>query len=219
VAVHVAVFAFMVWGPTSERPPFEFISYQIELVSAPASLQAAEPEAASEELVVERPEVELELGQEVVVEERAEPEPEPEPPAPPETPEPEPEPQEPAEQADPSMVAAPEAPKGGDAVNVRLEGVRRDYPLYYNNIIRQIQRCFQWSGQGGWETTVYFVINRDGSVSDLDFVKRSGNPQFDLSAMGAAECAGGRGRFGALPEDLPFDRLPIQFKFVPPRGS
>ena len=61
---------------------------------------------------------------------------------------------------------------------------------------------------------MYFVIRRDGSVADLDFVKRSGSTAFDFDAMGAVECAG-KGRFGGLPEDLPFDLLPVQFNFQP----
>jgi len=61
---------------------------------------------------------------------------------------------------------------------------------------------------------VYFVIHEDGTVSDLDFAKRSGNSNFDFEAMGAVECAG-RGRFGPLPDDFPWDLLPVQFSFRP----
>jgi hypothetical protein len=107
--------------------------------------------------------------------------------------------------------------ESGEDINVRLEGVRRDYPAYYNNIITQIHRCFRWTGQGSWETTVKFVIREDGSVSDLDFVKKSGNTTFDFEAMGAVDCAG-RGRFGPLPEELPFEVLPVQFNFRPTGG-
>jgi hypothetical protein len=32
--------------------------------------------------------------------------------------------------------------------------------------------------------------------------------------MGAVDCAG-RGRFGPLPEDLPFETLPVEFSFRP----
>ena len=32
--------------------------------------------------------------------------------------------------------------------------------------------------------------------------------------MGAVDCAG-NGRFGPLPEDLPYDRFPIKFSFRP----
>ena len=62
---------------------------------------------------------------------------------------------------------------------------------------------------------VYFVINRDGSVSEVDIVESSRSIAFDIEAMGAAECAGSRGRLGPLPEALPFDRLPVNFTFTP----
>ncbi len=94
-----------------------------------------------------------------------------------------------------------------------MEGLRRDYPAYYNNIIRQINRCFRPPG-GSWRTVVYFVIQRDGTVRDIDFVERSGSVAFDFRAMEAVECAG-QGRFGALPEDLPWDAMPIRFEFRP----
>jgi hypothetical protein len=97
---------------------------------------------------------------------------------------------------------------------VRLEGLRRDYPLYYENIIRQIQRCFRWQGTGNWVTKVYFIIRSNGSVDDIDFVSRSGNTAFDYDAMGAIDCAG-QGRFGPLPEDLPYETLPVEFEFRP----
>jgi len=98
-------------------------------------------------------------------------------------------------------------------LNVRIEGLRRDYPEYYNNIIRQIRRCFRWREGGIWQTTVFFNIDREGYPRDIDFVSRSGNASFDFEAMGAVEC---RGRsFGPLPEDLPYDRFPVRFSFRP----
>ncbi|MDX1647346.1 MAG: hypothetical protein R3304_09400, partial [Longimicrobiales bacterium] len=43
---------------------------------------------------------------------------------------------------------------------------------------------------------------------------RSGNAAFDIEALGAVECAG-QGRFGPLPEELPYDRFPVRFTFRP----
>jgi TonB family protein len=101
-----------------------------------------------------------------------------------------------------------------------MEGLRRDYPIYYRNIITQIQRCFRWSGEGNPQTEVYFVINEDGSVSDQRFVSRSGNPAFDYAALEAiVECAGRQEGFGPLPDDLPYERLPIRFTFRPGGGG
>lgn len=219
ITVHVAVIVVAVVSSMVGREPVEFISYQIELVSPPPAVQAAEVAPAREELVVERPDPTPPVPEEekpVVREEK----PKPKPPETKPTPRQEP-PKETAEQRTPAVTDAPvpeEKPReSGEGINVRLEGVRRDYPAYYNNIITQISRCLRWRSGGSWETTVYFVIKRDGTVSDLDFVKKSGNVAFDVEAMGAVECAG-KGRFGVLPDDLPFDVLPVQFNFRPQGG-
>lgn len=216
ILLHAAVFGFG-WMSTFHRPPsFEFITFEIELVSPPPAVQAELQEPPREDLVIERPEPEPEPIE-------LEPEPEeprlqPEEPQP--EPEPEPEPTPPEPDVEPAPAATPEPPPeeppptSGEGLNVRLEGLRRDYPAYYNNIIRQIQRCFRWQGGGNWETKVSFVIRRDGTVGDLEFVARSGNTSFDFEAMGAVDCAG-QGRFGPLPEDLPYESLPVLFDFRP----
>ncbi|MDP2957414.1 MAG: TonB C-terminal domain-containing protein [Longimicrobiales bacterium] len=214
LGVHLGLLMLAVGTSTSVAPPAQFVSYQIELVSPPPLVQGTEDIPSQEQLVVDRPDPEPPQPDEreaPVVEDK----PAPKPPAP-DSARPNPL-AEPGEETKPGTSTAPASPagvEGGEGINVRLEGVRRDYPAYYGNIIRQIQRCFRWQGEGRWETTVYFVINRDGTVSDLAFVKRSGNAAFDFEAMGAVDCAG-KGRFGLLPEDLPFDRLPVQFNFRP----
>ncbi len=76
-----------------------------------------------------------------------------------------------------------------------------------------MERCFRWRGEGDLRARIYFVINRDGSVSDVDMLESSRSVAFDIAAMGAAECAGRPGRLGPLPEDLPFDRLQVTFYF------
>lgn len=217
LGVHVALLALMLGSSPVARPPMDFISYQIEIVSPPPLVQGTEDIPSQEQVVVDRPDPEPprepDERRAPVVEDK----PAPKPPAP--------APRsnslaEPGPETKPGSSTAPASPtgvEGGEGINVRLEGVRRDYPEYYNNIIRQIQRCFRWQGQGTWETTVYFVIHRDGKVSDLDFVKKSGNPTFDIEAMGAVECAGS-GRLGNLPDDLPWDVLPVQFSFRPQGG-
>lgn len=219
--LHALVFV-MAWLSTFYEPPeVEFLTYQIELVSAPPARQADNPTPATEELVIERPdpdptppEPEVE---EIIPVQEPEPEPELEPV------EDDPTEETPPEVAEDVMVATSveepeeEAEETGEALIVRIEGLRRDYPEYYDNIIRQIQRCFR--GQGGgknWRTTVFFYIERDGSATGLDFVSRSGSTSFDFDAMGAVDCAGQNGRFGPLPDDLPFERFPVQFSFTPP---
>lgn len=220
IAVHATLFAIG-WMSTLHRSEeIPFITYEIEMVSPPAAVQAEEVVSPTEELVVERPDPEPTPPEpEPEPEEvRPEPEPEPEPPPPPRE---EPTPRQPPEPDEEVRVAAApeEVPEevpaeSGEGINVRIEGMRRDYPEYYENIIRQIHRCFRWRQGGSWQTTVYFVIARDGTATDIDFVSRSGNVSFDFEAMAAIDCAG-RGQFGPLPEDLPWDRQPIRFEFRP----
>jgi len=213
--VHVGV-VILAWGAQVSTPdPMDFITYEITLVSPPPAEEAPEPEpVVEEEVVVETPEpVPVEEPPPVVEEETREEE-RPTPTPTPTPPPPEPEPAE--ETGDPE----PAAEVSGEELNVRMEGLRRDFPEYYGNIIRQIQRCFEYRGGGRLETSVIFYISRDGTVNggSIDFHVRSGNVNFDYAAMGAVECAG-NGRFGPLPEDLGLDRLPILFTFEPIGGD
>jgi outer membrane biosynthesis protein TonB len=226
IVLHGALFG-IAWLSTFHRPPqFEFLTFEIELVSPPAAVQAPERTPPRQQLVVERPQPqaptpEPEPPRPTPQPERPRPEPRPEPPPQrqPE-PQPQPDPTPPVPDVEPAPAASPEPPpevppeRSGEGINVRLEGLRRDYPEYYNNIIRQIDRCFRWQGVPNLLATVSFVIRRDGNVRDLEFAARSGNTSFDFAAMGAVECAG-QGRFGPLPEDLPYESLPVRFDFTP----
>ena len=60
-----------------------------------------------------------------------------------------------------------------------------------------------------------FFIHRDGSVSGIQFIKRSGDFSFDLEAQGAIEAAGNAKAFGPLPDGYPADILPVSFFFSP----
>ena len=218
VGLHGCLFTLAFFTSLIDRSPMEFVTYEIEMVSPPPAVQA-EIQPAMEELVVERPEptrpIEEEPEQEVVpIEEPDDPEPEPSP----EEDRPTEELTEVEEEETPPSAPDPppdEIDESGEGINVRLEGVRRDYPAYYNNIIRQIFNCFRWRGGGSWEATVFFMIEREGTVADMRFLSRSGSTAFDFEAIGAVECAG-QGRFGQLPDELPYDRLPVQFDFRPP---
>ncbi len=216
--MHVSIIV-VAWLSTFYAPErMEFITYEIELVSPPPALEAEEPEQATQELVVERPDPEP-VQQEPEAEELSaaedvdlEPEPSREDPVT----------EDESDVADREVETAvvdlpePEAEleESGEGLEVRIEGLRRDYPAYYNNIIRQVLRCFRWRDGGRWETEVFFYIERDGTAEDMEFLSRSGNTAFDFEAMGAVDCAG-NGRFGPLPEDLPYDRFPIKFSFRP----
>ncbi|HEX9108948.1 MAG TPA: TonB C-terminal domain-containing protein [Longimicrobiales bacterium] len=111
----------------------------------------------------------------------------------------------------------PDAAVGGSGINVQLQGEEFPYPGYLENIILQISRFFRWNGSPDLRAEAYFVINRDGSVSDIQVTKTSGSFQFDLTVRGAIEAAGQRKAFGKLPQGFEGDRLPISFYFQPPR--
>src|SRR3989475_9255733 len=69
------------------------------------------------------------------------------------------------------------------------------------NIVGQVLRRWPRPLQSTpLEAEVSFLVHRDGSVSDLQFIKRSGNFTFDLEAQGAVEAAGRFKAFGPLPE-------------------
>ena len=218
-AIIHGVAIFLAWwtAAASSATP-EFVVFEIELISPPAAELGERTPPPPEELVIETPLDPLPEPPEetpaVVPEEPLADEP-PQPEETPATPDVEP-------VADPVAPTSPDPDPDvetpGEDLNVRMEGIRRDYPEYYNNIIRQMQRCFRWRGAENLRAAVYFVINRDGSVSEVDILESSRSIAFDIEAMGAAECAGSRNRLGPLPDDLPFDRLPVRFEFDPQSG-
>ena len=221
-SVHVLVVAAL-WMYEELRPPSHvYETIQVRVVSAPPARSEVEeevPPAPEEELVVETPDEPEPVPEEeapVVVEEEPEPEPEPE-----ETPTPpvEETPPPPDDTPAPAAEAEEDVAEGGEDIDVRLEGLRRDFPQYYGNIIVQMRRCFRPPDNENREATIRFLVHRDGSTSDYETVRSSGSFSFDIEAQGAVECAGRPGRIGPLPEDFPWDVLPIEFTFSPSRGS
>lgn len=210
--IHLAVLALLLWASAVETPPLEFQTFQIEIVSAPSSEPEPEPEPtpSEPELVVDQPDppepeepapvVDEEPAPEEVQDDPPEPEPEPTPPEEVE--------EQPAAESEGTETVTPEQ------IQVRMEGLERLYPQYYKNIINQIGRCFRWQGPP-LETLLYFVIRPDGTASGVRVQEGSGNIRFDLAAVEAvADCAG-QGRFGPLPENLPYDLLPVLFTIHP----
>ncbi|MGH7540646.1 MAG: TonB C-terminal domain-containing protein [Gemmatimonadota bacterium] len=107
---------------------------------------------------------------------------------------------------------------GEEPVNVQLEGATFAFPEYMKNIIRQVQRYWRPPAGGrALRAEVAFTIHRDGSVSAIEWVRRSGDPSFDLVAKGAIEAAGNSQAFGPLPEGYPRDALRVSFYFDPSR--
>lgn len=108
-----------------------------------------------------------------------------------------------------------EAPStGSDAATVSTEGIEFPFPEYLQNIVSQVlQRWQRPSDSSPLEAEVSFMVHRDGSVTDLQFVRRSGDFAFDLEAQGAIEEAGRYKAFGTLPDGWVADVLFVRFYF------
>ena len=110
----------------------------------------------------------------------------------------------------------PTGGRGTDVATVQTEGIEFPFPGYLNNIVRQIALRFQPPDPGSrLKAEVMFLIHRNGSVSNVRFVTRSGSYPFDLEAQGAIEAAASARAFGALPEGFSDDVLPVVFSFDP----
>lgn len=103
---------------------------------------------------------------------------------------------------------------GDDVATVSTAGVAFPYPEFLQNIVSQVLRRWQRPAQSTpLEAEVSFFVHRDGSVTDLQFIRRSGNFAFDLEAQGAIEEAGRFRAFGTLPAGWPADVLFVRFYF------
>jgi protein TonB len=207
LVLHVAMAGLLFTRPEgrASRVPV----YAVQLVAAPAPA----PEARRAPEVVERP--------------AAQPEPtiarRPPPrrtsqarEAPPPTPTPAQ--REPAPRTNPNEQLAPgvQPSTGTDVATVSLPGVAFPYPEYLRNIVSEVfRRWHRPLGETPLQAEVMFFIHRDGSISNLQFIKRSGSFAFDLEAEGAVEAAGSAKAFGALPQGYPADVLPVSFFFNP----
>jgi len=116
----------------------------------------------------------------------------------------------------PKVGGGPTGGKGTDVASVRSDGIEFPFQGYLNNIVRQIALNFKPRNPAArLKAEVRFLIHRDGSVSDLTFVRKSGNFSFDLEAQGAVEAASSVRGFGPLPDGFPDDVLPVVFSFDP----
>jgi outer membrane biosynthesis protein TonB len=223
IGVHLVAALLVALTVFLKPVPRTFLVYEMDIVSPDALELGDLTPPTPEEFVVETPDEILpdpvEETPPVVIEEDApvdDPPPEPEEQAEEEQAEPVTDPEDPVEEP---VVATspdpdPDVEDPGEDINVRMQGLQRDYPVYYENIVRQMRRCFRPPQGSTRRATIEFSIARDGSVSGIQVVEQSGDFAFDLIAMGAAECAG-NGRFGPLPEGMSIDHLPIQFKLDP----
>lgn len=125
--------------------------------------------------------------------------------------------EQPASRA-PAPVAGggPVGGRGSDVATVQTAGIDFPFPGYLNNIVRQIALRFTPPERDArLRAEIMFLIHRDGSVTNLRFITRSGSYPFDLEAQGAIEAAASSRSFGSLPEGFNDDVLPVSFSFDP----
>lgn len=183
--------------------------YTVRLVAAPRP----QPQARRAPEVIERPSQRAEP-----IAQRDRPSVDEAPPPPPADPEME---REPAPRSTPDVELAPdeEPSTGDDPTTVSVSGVAFPYPEYLRNIVAQVYRRWQRpSGNQSRRAEILFFVRRDGSITNLQFVGRSGSFGFDLEAQGAIEAAGNSGAFGPLPDGFAGDILPVSFFFDPTVG-
>ncbi|MDH3296784.1 MAG: TonB C-terminal domain-containing protein [Gemmatimonadota bacterium] len=200
LGMHGAMLAVFVWLSVTSTPPLTAQTYQVRLIAA-ADLQAplrdtpAPPRQAEE---VNRPP----------------------PPQPTEDPVPEtelPSIVEEIPQVEEPVREPARADETGDAsLSVQTEGARFVDPAYANNIVDQINRYWRPPDTSRpLQAEIIFVIDRTGKVSDVKWLRRSGDATFDLEARGAIEAAARADAFGPLPDAFPFDQLQVSFYFDP----
>lgn len=115
----------------------------------------------------------------------------------------------------PRAGGGPEGGRGTDVANVSTRGLDFPFPGYLQNIVRQVALRFTPPARSALSADVAFLIHRDGSVSNVRIVRRSGSYAFDLEAQGAIEAVGAAKAFGPLPEGFRDDVLPVTFSFDP----
>lgn len=219
VLVHGAALAFLLGfvKPVETSPPV----YAIDLVAAPAPApkQRLAPEAQPPAPTPEPPAPVKPAPKSV------------EKTAPTEKPKPKPPVAQKPAPAQPAKAAAEPAPKtsapetpaegetpstGRDAATVKTPGLDFPFPEYLRNVANQIYRRWQRpTGNVKLRAEIFFLIHRDGTVTDIRFVTRSGSFSYDLQAQGAIEASGTARAFGPLPDGWTNDVLPISFFFEP----
>ena len=209
LGVHLLLVVAAWSGDWAADDEIEYVTYQMQLITE------AELEALESPPIVETPNLPPPTPEPEPEPEIAEPDPEPSEEPEPEEAQPEPEPEPPPPEASDQPDAEAQS-TSTEAMAVRMEGLRRDYPQYYNQIVREITRCFRWNGGGSWTAVLRFEIRDDGNIpeSSIEIYAPSASGAFNIEAFGAVACAGG-GRLEPLPPDLPYEALPVQFTFQP----
>lgn len=115
--------------------------------------------------------------------------------------------------AAPVAGGGPVGGRGADVANVKVDGIDFPYPVYLQNVVRQIALQFKPSARGALQAEVAFMIRRDGTIAGLRLTRRSSVFSFDQDALAAIELASRA--FGPLPQGFSDDVLPVIFSFDP----
>ena len=218
--VHGAIVALLVVASLLE-PRIDAPVYAVDLIAAPIPRPDARVDDAAPPIVPDEP---AEAVPEKLVEPDAAPIATKKPPKPIAKPEAPKTPVDPKREPPPSTSAQPAGPaapvtapgSGVDAATIKTPGLDFPYPEYLRNIMNQVYR--RWGAPNtALRAEVGFAINRDGSVRQIQVMKRSGNFAFDLDAQGAIEAAGNARAFGPLPDGWTADVLSVVFVFEPRR--
>jgi len=113
----------------------------------------------------------------------------------------------------PTAGGGPTGGRGADVANVKVEGIDFPYPVYLQNVVRQIALQFKPTARGALQAEVAFLIRRDGTIAGLRLTRRSSVFSFDQDALAAVELASHA--FGPLPQGFSDDVLPVIFSFDP----
>lgn len=227
IALHGLVAASVILAGRTATRPSALPAYRVELVAAPRSggsetpaqpAAAAPPPAPATAAPAPRPEAptpkpEVRTPAPSRTPARA---PAPAPSAPPRAPATTPPPAPSTQPGAPTPNTAAAPGTGTDAATIRTEGVEFPFPGYLRNLVAQVYR--RWrppAGNVDLEAEMLFFVHRNGTISGLQFVKRSGSFGFDLEAQGAVEAAARAGAFGTLPAGFGPDMLPVSFFFSP----
>ena len=208
VVLHAAIIGtFVVTSMKLNRDRIEYPMVAINLVSPPPT-ELGEPEdIVTTTPVVTTPEPEK------PVEKKPEPKPKPKPQTQAATP-------QKVETKAPPKAAKGENPKpvsvGGSDLNIKQDGVAFPFPDYLETVVTLLSRALRPPrGTNGLSAEVTFNIQRDGSVTDVEIIRRSGNIAFDIAALDAVTKSAAAGRIPPLPKDYQNEYLPMNFTFAP----
>jgi outer membrane biosynthesis protein TonB len=209
-SVHVLVLLGLVVIARGASAPLPLV-YEVNLLAAPAPGEA--PRRAAEAALPTRQDAEV-----APADRTPERDPAPAPPPPPTPSRSEERPVPTRSEVTPLPGQTPST--GTDELTFRQEGLRFPYPEYLENIVTEVKR--RWANPVGrglrLRSKVAFTIQRDGTVTDISYLQKSGNFSFDTEAIGAIERAARDRAFGALPEGFNGESLPIAFEFTPEDG-